>query len=270
MIPNRIRYSETLLLLRAPFLQAARPLFDGGNVAKRVVHACHHRMGTYWLSRILRDIAHAHGMRFLAENEPTGAVRPFIVYDHGRHDLLSSDDFRGTHMIRDPRDTVVSGYFYHLWTDEEWARVPEERWGNQSYQQLLNSVSQEEGLNIEIKNFRYTMEELTTWNYRDPRFLELRFEEVMQDQEAWFERIFTHYGFRKEAISRAMEIVEKRSLKRFQQTKEYGERPHGRGGKPGEWREILSENNKKLFNGLYQGDLEFLGYGPTVCSVAAT
>ena len=27
-------------------------------------------------------------------------------------------------MIRDPRDVIVSGYFYHQWTDEPWANEP--------------------------------------------------------------------------------------------------------------------------------------------------
>ena len=62
-------------------------------------------------------------------------------------------------MVRDPRDMVISGYFYHKWTTERWVRMPgrmdgkdwgRSDWKGWTYHDILNSVDQEEGLAIEI------------------------------------------------------------------------------------------------------------------------
>ena len=48
-------------------------------------------------------------------------------------------------MIRDPRDCVVSGYFYHLWTNEAWAHQPQDLFNGLSYQQHLNRSARKMG-----------------------------------------------------------------------------------------------------------------------------
>eukprot|EP00899_Mesostigma_viride_P024242 jgi/Mesvir1/5001/Mv23078-RA.2 len=45
---------------------------------------------------------------------------------------------------------------YHLWTVEEWVLQPMERFQNRTYQEVIRSLSQEEGLNIEMQQMLQT------------------------------------------------------------------------------------------------------------------
>lgn len=81
-------------------------------------------MGTSWLTRVLRTVADAYGLRFERVNDNIEGPDPgsnVIVFNHSNAPLQHLGDFRGTHMVRDLRDVFVSGYFYHLWTKESWA-----------------------------------------------------------------------------------------------------------------------------------------------------
>lgn len=93
-----------------------------------IVHCAHHKVGTLWWGTILRAIARDAALRFVewspARPDAKGDVYLFPntrFFDRGH---LGGRPFRGTHMIRDPRDVVVSSYFYHLWTEEPWANLP--------------------------------------------------------------------------------------------------------------------------------------------------
>eukprot|EP00899_Mesostigma_viride_P028874 jgi/Mesvir1/9171/Mv06911-RA.1 len=59
--------------------------------------------------------------------------------------------FRAVVHVRDPRDLVVSGYFYHLAANEAWLLEPKEWFDGLSYQEYLQSVPKEQGLHEEMK-----------------------------------------------------------------------------------------------------------------------
>lgn len=58
----------------------------------------------------------------------------------------------GLHIIRNPRDVVVFGYFYHLGCYEKWALQTQERSNNKSYKDYLKSLPQQEGILFEMNN----------------------------------------------------------------------------------------------------------------------
>ncbi len=147
--------------------------------------------------------------------------------------------FRGSHVIRDPRDMIVSGYEYHLRTDEAWALEPDPRWGDMTYQSRLRSLSEADGLMLEIEwQTSGVLNELSVWDYGQPDFLELRFEEVLADEHAAFDRLFRWYGFSDDAVTVGHAIVDGLSLARG------GAKPgHARGGSVGEWQSRLTEQH---------------------------
>jgi len=66
----------------------------------------------------------------------------------------------------------VSGYFYHLWTEEKWAHVSKQEFGGKSYLEYLNSLSKEEGLLVEMMRFaNYDLRHMVAWDYQDPTSL---------------------------------------------------------------------------------------------------
>ena len=79
-------------------------------------------------------------------------------------DLNKLGDFQMTRFIRDPRDLIVSGYFYHRRCNEKWTLIPDPRDADlrdvngcvplgvkpgESYSDFLQRVPLEEGLAAE-------------------------------------------------------------------------------------------------------------------------
>ncbi|MGH2817503.1 MAG: sulfotransferase domain-containing protein [Actinomycetota bacterium] len=193
---------------------------------------------------------------------PPGAE--ILLYRHSRlFDRKALDSFRGSHLIRDPRDVVVSGYHYHLWTDEEWVHVPSPEYGGMTYQQYLRSLDLEAGMAAEIRRSAGSdLAEMGQWTYAQPEFLELRYEDFIVDEANHFGRIFRHYGFKPAAVERSVDLALRFSFQRMagRSIGQVKEGSHLRSGKPGQWREVLSPRNMALFRELTGDLLERLGY----------
>jgi len=83
-------------------------------------------------------------------------------------------EFRGFHMIRDPRDILVSGYFSHLNTH------PTKSWkGLEPHREKLKKISKEEGLIAEIEFSENVFRDLDGWDYNQSNVLELKYEEFL-------------------------------------------------------------------------------------------
>jgi hypothetical protein len=235
-----------------------------------LVHAGHHKCGTVWFKRILTSLAADLGMRIevgkVERNEvdraPTGPADIFFQ-PNSLLDREALGAFRGTHFVRDPRDIVVSGYLYHLWTDEAWAHVPHDRFGGLSYQEYLNSLDQDRGLSAEIERAAAQFAHMAAWEYDDPRFLELRFEDLRSEGSSAFERIFRHYDFSDAAVERGLYWVEyhswentkAREVKRGQTGSS-----HLRSRTSGEWRHTLSAEHLARIEELAGPLIRRLGY----------
>ncbi len=178
--------------------------------------------------------------------------------------------------MRDPRDLIVSGYYYHLWTDEPWcvrtpyywyhvvqnpyfqyvesdpARYPRE----QSYQAYLKSLDEERGLILELVWRARLFDRVRRWNFNNPRIIECKYEEIVGNEVAAFTKIFQHYGFHPRLARRGLELVEQHSLK----NRAKGEQSHVRKGTQGQWAQDFTPLVKSLFKQT-QGDLLIqLGY----------
>jgi hypothetical protein len=221
--------------------------FRSRHERRLLVHCAHHRVGSTWFGNVLRAVGEEYGLRFqkCAQEE----LRPgtgIFVQDHSILDRDRLPPLWGSHMIRDPRDVIVSRYFYHLWTREAWAHIPQERYGGRSYQQYLNSLDREQGILAEIDLFiEYGLSHMVDWDYQQPEFLEIRYEEIIQNEEEGFRRLFTHYRFSEAAVTRALDIARRFSFEN-QTRRKVGQiqtGSHLRSGRPGEWREVLSERH---------------------------
>lgn len=171
--------------------------------------------------------------------------------------------YKGSHTIRDPRDVIVSGYFYHLWTKEKWAHIPREKYGNRSYQEYLNSLDREEGLMVEMNRFAsYDIKHMVQWDYNNPHIFEIRYEEIIESEETIFHELFQHYGFNRSAIATAMKIVEKCSFKNVakRQIGEIKSQSHLRSGKTRQWENVFSDKHKNHCKKLLGNALIQLGY----------
>jgi hypothetical protein len=237
--------------------------FEARGTRPLLVHCGHHKAGTVWFRRILLTVSRHYGLRYRhGDSRPVQPEADLVFHASGgtfeRHQV-DGRTFRGSHLIRDPRDLVGSGYEYHLVTNERWALEPDLRHGGQSYQSRLRDLDPREGLLLEIERLASgAAQELAAWDYHQPEFIELRYEDVLDDEQSSFENMFRWYGLNDTAIEFGLEAVDRFSLKRG------GARPnHVRSGVPGEWRARLGPEHVERFKEL-TGDLVVrLGYEST-------
>jgi len=262
-----------------------------GDSGHLLLHCCHHRVGTRWFGGVLSSIADYYGLPFIRDNDYRSPItgndqskftnRPSIfLQNHSYIDFsLLPESYKGSHIIRDPRDIVISGYYYHLWTVEEWANKPikdlrpdiEAHWPllpikeiyNMTYKQYLNSLSREEGIFAEIqRSSSLVIRDIVNWDYTNENFFEFRYEDIISDEHGIFRKIFEHYGFSEDAVGKSLRIAETHSFRNVTDRSigDVKEESHTRSGKLGQWKNEFTDSHKEYFKELHGEDLIKLGY----------
>lgn len=166
----------------------------------------HHKAATTWARNILRESTVAMKLEMQVVHAPSDwagydslgdwvrATRPdlIVLTNARREDVETLPELRGVHVIRDPRDILVSGYFSHMNSHPEivdgvpWAELPPHR-------RYLREVGHDEGLLAEMEFIAPYIESLSTWRYREqPSILELRMEDLIADPLTAWRPIFGH------------------------------------------------------------------------------
>ena len=171
-------------------------------VKNKVLLGTHHKTGTFWFGKIFSDIASKLGLEFVAstheQNVPNGT---WDIYQnsHSRFDKPALGEFKGVHVVRDPRDQIISATFYHQTSDEEWLHVPRDEFGGSTYQEKINSFSSfDDRMLFEMEGSAYgNIMAMIEFDHSDERFVTAKFEELITDQRLEkFEDIFEFLGFR--------------------------------------------------------------------------
>ena len=167
--------------------------------------------------------------------------------------------YRGFHVIRDPRDMIVSGYFSHRYShplNNPWGRAY-----LQAHRQWLNAVPPATGLAREI-DIGYGVAAMKDWNYGNPHILEVRFEDLIRSPAHCYGKIFDHLQVRVppaalDGVTRQL-TFEKLSGGRPAGREDI--RSHFRKGLPGDWRNHFNDTHKALFKARWGDVLIRLGY----------
>jgi hypothetical protein len=171
-------------------------------------------------------------------------------------------DYVSSHVVRDPRDIVVSAYHYHKTCKEEWCIEFNPDFG-MTYQEKLNSFQKEEGMVFEMTHYtKVVLDIMNGWNYSDPKCLELKYRELIKDPDQTFSRLFTHWGIPADQLHECIEISRKYHMTKLTGRKvgEIQIGSHMRSGLPGQWKSEFSSEHKKVFKALYPGLLVKLGF----------
>jgi hypothetical protein len=246
-----------------PRLRGVGTPFAPGHEVPLLLHCTHHKSGTVWFANVLHAVAVRYGMSFAqTESATLPADARVVLHMNSGIDLDALPALRGSHMIRDPRDVVVSGYHYHRWSYEPWLHVPRDDLDGQSYQQHLNALSLHDGLLAEIRESAPVIRQMTDWNYDDPRFLELRYEDAILEGDLTFRRVFEHYGFHPRAVDRAIRLAQSFSFERVTRRRvgQVAGRSHYRSGRSGQWRDVFTDEHIALFDQVTDRAAHRLGY----------
>jgi Sulfotransferase domain len=146
----------------------------------------HHKCASSWAGAISAHVSRELGLRhaIVYEIDPSGerladrvARRGVEFLTYANADIEQVKDLgplRGFHIVRDPRDVMVSAYFSHLYTHptEAWPALIEHR-------RALEQLDPEEGLLLEMKFRERQMKEMYSWDYSREDILELRMEDAV-------------------------------------------------------------------------------------------
>jgi Sulfotransferase domain len=226
----------------------------------------HHRCGTQWTASIVEDVCSAAGLtavrhdnsnRFQGDILSYRQKNPFDFwcYINADYRFVRGVDVRGFHVVRDPRDVIVSAYFSHLTSHPVRDRWPQLR----HHRNLLQSLSKDEGILQEMEFSASTLYAMLFWDPLTPNVREIRFEDLIQNSEDKFCKIFAELGLVPSRVSETVvrEIVGLHAFQCMSGGRQRGEEDtahHFRKGVPGDWRNHFKPSHidhlKKLFNPL--------------------
>jgi len=161
----------------------------------------HHKCASTWIHSILDQVvadtghrlAYLYDAKLFDEDLPAYLEKnrfEFVSYVNA--DLRYTKDLenvRGFHVVRDPRDLLVSAYFSHKGTH------PTHAWEELiPHREKLNQVDKQEGLLLEMDFNNDFLEQIATWDYDQPNILELKQEEFAPDPYRGFLQVFQHLG----------------------------------------------------------------------------
>lgn len=162
----------------------------------------HHKCASIWIRDIVADVATmlnfvvTHVSR--AEDVPNADLAEWLRRQQPDFFLYSNADVRrlpalgplhGFHVVRDPRDLIVSAYFSHRYSH------PVRMWpGLVEHRARLQAVDEREGLLLEIEYSAPVIEDILAWNYSNPDILEVRMETLTDSPYETFMRIFDFLG----------------------------------------------------------------------------
>ena len=163
----------------------------------------HHKCATGWISEILMEICFRLGLTLdithrEAEFEDFASLNDYVSSQSADFLLYTNAKIRhvrdlrfdhGFHVIRDPRDVLVSAYFSHLHSH------PTDNWPElEAHRQRLDTLSKEEGLLCEMNFSAEEFEDMYNWDYTRDDILELKLEELSPAPLQGFTNIMDFLG----------------------------------------------------------------------------
>lgn len=237
-----------------------------------VVVATHHKTGTIWMSSVFRAISKGLGATFIDfwshyDRLDRLPRMPFVLFNHDsmflRHaDVLNREDVRILHLIRDPRDVLISAMHYHKTSSEDWLRQAAPGHDDVSYQRKLNSfASPFEQYLFELENSTGSIiEDMLDWQYDRANCREVQYEELRLDHSmVLWSQILDFLGFDEAEQAFCKECFWKYSL--------FGEasgvnRRHVRSGSVAQWKREFTPKLARAFVDRFPDALQLLGYEP--------
>jgi hypothetical protein len=186
--------------------------------------------------------------------------------------LTDLGDFRVSRFVRDPRDMIVSGYFYHRRGAEPWCRevdpdpdewlatrnrsVPSALRSGESLEMTLQRLDREEGLLAEMELRSRHFDSMREWPRDDPRIKVWRYEDILGNESRAMGEVAEHYG-----LGWMLRTRIRRNAVKFDAKHATAEKStHVRNPSSGQWRDVLTPRVKAEFMERWGDLLPVYGY----------
>lgn len=261
--------STNFFLSKLNKIQYLSPFLPYISLPNKLLIGTHHKTGTVWMRNLFRDLASkSHlafkSIRFAPEQEMKTPEKFDILFqDHSQFDFAELDrkslSYLGLHIIRDPRDIVVSSCFYHQKSDEKWLHIPRDQFGGKTYQEKINSYSSlEDKLLFEMDfSSNKNINQIRNWNYQNSRFIEVKYEQLIEDYRlVLFHEIFDFLNWPPEYLPHALKVAWDNSLFSGKVKND----KHIRSGKKSQWPKYMNKKIRERFCEIFGDVLITLGY----------
>lgn len=244
-----------------------------------LVHCSYHKCLTVYFGRVMKAVlnrclpwssGYRHYNSHLGEFYQGFEKDRIASINNRALDLERLGRFRLTRFIRDPRDLVVSGYFYHKRGAEAWLKleaptaedwyfangcVPDSlRASGSSFAEHLQSIPEEEGLLAELEFRALHFDSMARWPSRHADIVTFRYEDVVGSEAAAFRQVFDFYGLSPLERGLGLWFAKRYSLRGR------GADVHVRNPASGQWRKHFTPRVRRAFDTRYAGLVRMLGY----------
>lgn len=237
----------------------------------------HHKTGTVWFSKVFRALSREFGIPF--RNLHYGKTddldwipsngRVFIANWSSLFsvELLDRQDVHIVHLIRDPRDVLLSGLSYHMRVGkdrEKFLHRERPELDGRSYQEHLHFLTDDESrlfFEMEMKH-KKTLRQMRKWQYGRGNATEWRYENLIADTDCEaFRRLMKRMGFDGTDLDRACEIFWENSLfGGLASLPKDRSSVHVVSGAPYQWKTKLPKSVAQVYADKFNKDLIALGY----------
>lgn len=169
-------------------------------------------------------------------------------------------DFLAFHVVRDPRDMIVSAYYSHLHSH------PTTQWtALQAQRKNLQRLSLDEGLVSTMQFLMPTLNDLKRWERGHLSILELQFEDLLENPQTFFKKAFYHLKLidSTEESKFLDDLVSQNNFENLSKGRNHGEEDvtsHYRKGIAGDWKNHFKAQHKDFFKEHFQEILTKFDY----------